>query len=172
MLVLILSVKKQPGVAAEQLHRLIFETNDPVENISEGEPSEGEFSEDGAVVTVESSGAGAKPENFTWWKSSYFDTITRDASRRCPTSASVSVWNGRLGNHIHQILHLLLFAHYCHVSHLGFPEHQGNMRGYSHQIGLLDMPTKLEFPREDQRQNHPKSCPYHAAHRHPWFGNF
>eukprot|EP00434_Breviolum_minutum_P031260 symbB.v1.2.027641.t1/scaffold2850.1/size68925/3 len=49
---------------------------------------------------------------------------------------------------------------------------EDNLRGYSHQIGLLDMPTALKFqPREDIWK-HPRSCPKHAAHTHAWFGNF
>ena len=107
-----------------------------------------------------------------WWKSSYFDTVPREERLLCPASGEVSVWNGRLGNHIHQILNLLLFAHLCHLSEVRFPKHQGNMHAYSHQIGLLDMPTKLSFPQQDSKLKHLLKCPRHAKHKHAWFGNF
>ncbi|CAK9008592.1 unnamed protein product [Durusdinium trenchii] len=113
-----------------------------------------------------------RPGIASWWNSSYFDTVAREERLLCPASAEVSTWNGRLGNHIHQILNLLLFAHLCHVSDVRFPKHQDNMHAYSHQIGLLDMPTKLKFPHQDPKLKHLLKCPRHANHRHPWFGNY
>lgn len=39
-----------------------------------------------------------------WLNSSYFDTVLRDEKINCPKVAAMTSWNGRLGNHIHQML--------------------------------------------------------------------
>eukprot|EP00435_Cladocopium_sp_Y103_P067945 s631_g30.t1 len=124
------------------------------------------------VEEREERGNRSDPGTVKWFDSSYFATVPREKSLKCPLEATVSQWNGRLGNHIHQILNMVLFAHLCSTAEVHFPKHQDNKHAYSHQIGLLDMPTSLNFPPREQILNHPLKCPRHGRHTHPWFGNY
>lgn len=117
-------------------------------------------------------GNSSDPGAVEWFDSSYFATVPREKTLKCPLEATVNQWNGRLGNHIHQILNMVLFAHLCSIAEVHFPKHQDNTHAYSHQIGLLDMPTTLSFPPREQILNHPLKCPRHSRHTHPWFGNY
>ena len=46
---------------------------------------------------------------------------------------------------------------------------QDNKHAYSHQIGLLDMPTNLTFPPREQILNHPLMLGISGVLGNPWF---
>ncbi|CAJ1394864.1 unnamed protein product [Effrenium voratum] len=107
------------------------------------------------------------------WLENTFPAKAARSKIPCPTEASVTAWNGRLGNHLQQVMNVLAFAQLCGVESLQFPAHQNNTHHYSHQIGLLEMPRQMQLSPEGGDRGGgamvPKGCPHHW--HHPWFGN-
>ncbi|CAE8703965.1 unnamed protein product [Polarella glacialis] len=88
----------------------------------------------------------------------------------CPLFIRVNEWNGRLGNHYHQMGQAIVAAELCGIKSVRFPAHISK-NAYQRQDGLLDAPSEILLPGPDLHAGLtiPSQCP--EGMQHNWYHN-